>query len=108
MPFLTDTSHKNQAIDLFLALQTLSVTRFFPSSNGRWTLHDKLFLLDSLIASDNVDVNFIITLLEDVIEYSPDEVVLNTLFTLVATRATTPTTFSKAALDMPFKSPSSS
>jgi hypothetical protein len=106
--YLTCTGLKNLALDLFLALQNLPVSRFFPSSNGRGTLRDDLFRLGSLVVSDDVDINSIVPLIQKVIEHASDEVVLNTVSALVAPRATTPTIFNKFALDTPLKSTSSS
>jgi hypothetical protein len=85
--FLTCTGFKNLALDLFLALQNLSVARFFPSSNNRGTLRDDLFQLNSLVLSNNVNVNSVVSFIEKIIDRLFDEVVLNTVFAFIVPRA---------------------
>ena len=108
MLFLTCTGLKNLALDLFIALQNLSVARYLPSSSGRGILLGDLSRFVSLLSSDDVDVYCVIPLIKRVIERASDEDVLNAASALITPRATPPTILNKAALDTPLKSTSSS
>ena len=71
--FLTYTSLKNLALDLFLALQNLSVTRYLSSSSGRGIIRGNLLRFGSLVISDDFAVKSIIPLIHTVVENEFDE-----------------------------------
>lgn len=105
---LTCTGLKNLALDLFIALQNLSVARYLPSSSGRGILLGDLSKFVSLLSSDDVDVKSVIPLHEKVIVHAADEDIWSAVTSLVSLRTTPPTIFNKATFDTPLKSTSSS
>ena len=106
---ITCTDLKNLALDLFLALQNLPVSRYLPSSDRRGTLlRDLARLIRSVDDTDDFHINSVVPLHKLVIERASDEAVLNAVFALVILRATPPTVFNKAPHDTPLKSTSSS
>jgi hypothetical protein len=94
-------------LNLFLALQNLSAAQYLSSPTSREILLSDLLRFNTLLISDDIDVNTVVPLLQQVIRCAADEDIWNTVISLVSLRTTPPTIFDKAALDTPLKSTSS-
>ena len=106
--FLTRIDLRTLVLNLFLALQNLSAALYLPSLIGHKILRGDLLQFSTLLISDKVDVDSVLPLLEQVIQYAADDDIWKAASTLVASQVTPPTVFNKANLDTPLKSTSSS
>jgi len=95
-------------LNLFLALQNLSAAQHLSSPNNREFLLSNLLRFNTLLISDDIDVNTVVPLLQQVIKRAPDKDIWKAVISLVSLQATPPRIFNKASLDTPLKSTSSS
>jgi hypothetical protein len=95
-------------LNLFLALQNLSAAQYLPSPNSREILLSDLLRFSTLLISNDINVDSAVPLLEQVIKCAADEDIWTAVISLVSPRATPPTISTKAALDTPLRSTSSS
>jgi hypothetical protein len=108
MLLLTCADLEILALKLFGALQNLSTVNYLLSSTRRENLLYSLVVLSSLVVSGGINVDSVIPIFQRVIKHAPDDDVWNAALALAASQAAPPTIPSKAALDTPLKSTSSS